>query len=352
VQRHGAALWSNDVMTDFAWLAPQVATGLNVGLSGVPWWGTDVGGFIGPVASDELYCRWFQFGAFSPVFRPHGQDRPTAPFEFSPATERICRTYAEWRYRLLPYLYTAAREAHDTGLPLMRPLVLDDPDDRNTPDLGHEYLFGPSLLVAPMLQAGDTRNVYLPRGRWVDFWTGETYHGPTWLRNFPAPLERMPLFVRAGAILPLAPLAQHTDELCDDELALRVYPGAAPSEYVLYEDDGHSTDYLRGACSRTRVTLAPTARGFQLEVAPAEGWYAGRVTSRRWYVETPLPARPATVLWNGVPLVEGSWDAHMPTWWWDPHARLLHVRARRAPAGEAHHFEVVTGEVVAAADSR
>ncbi|HEU4700803.1 MAG TPA: TIM-barrel domain-containing protein [Gemmatimonadales bacterium] len=343
IQRHGAALWSNDVMTAFEWLAPQVATGLNVGLSGIPWWGTDVGGFIGPVASDELYCRWFQFGALSPVFRPHGQERPTAPFEFSPETEAICRRFAELRYRLLPYLYTAAREAHDTGLPLMRPLLLDDPDDAVAPDLGHEYLLGPSLLVAPVLHAGTTRNVYLPRGAWVDFWTGETYHGPTWLRNFPAPLDTVPLFVRRGAVLPLAFVAPHTEAQPEDELAVRVYPGpagSAPTSYVLYEDDGHTNDYREGASSRTTVTVTPAPDGFAVEIAPPEGWYAGRPTSRRWYVEAPLAERPDEVRWNGEVLVEGSWDAHVPTWWWDPATRLLHVRARRLPTGREHRFEV------------
>ncbi len=154
IQRHGTALWSNDVMTAFEWLAPQPSAGINLGLSGVPYWGSDVGGFIGPVASDELYVRWFQFGAFSPVFRTHGQDRPTAPFEFAPAVERICALYARLRYRLLPYIYTAAREAYDTGMPLMRALACEFPDDPVVADLGAQYLFGPSLMVAPMVEPG------------------------------------------------------------------------------------------------------------------------------------------------------------------------------------------------------
>jgi alpha-glucosidase (family GH31 glycosyl hydrolase) len=235
MQRYGAFLWSNDVMTDWEWLAPQTSAGLNLGLSGLPYWGTDVGGFIGPVASDELYTRWFQFGAFCPLFRPHGQDRPTAPHEFSPRTLEICRDFTRLRYRLLPYLYSAVRETHERGIPVMRPLVLEWPHDPEVHDLGDQFLFGPSLLVCPVITESSVRDVYLPEGTWYDFWTNEVHQGPVWLRGVAVPLERIPLFVRAGAILPLAPEVAHTGELSGKKLSLRVYPDATPSSYVLYQ---------------------------------------------------------------------------------------------------------------------
>jgi alpha-glucosidase (family GH31 glycosyl hydrolase) len=340
IQRHGAALWSNDVMTAFEWLAPQVATGLNMGLSGVPYWGTDVGGFIGPVASDELYVRWFQFGAFSPIFRPHGQDRPTAPFEFSDAALAICRRYAELRYRLLPYLYSAAREAHASGLPLMRPLALEWPDDRNAVDLGSEYLFGPALLVAPMLREGTTRNVYLPAGRWTDFWTHEVYTGPTWLRDFPAPLDTCPLFVREGSILPLGPAVSHADERANDELTLRVYPGPQPTGYALYEDDGASTAYLDGEFAWTPILQRPTPDGVVVDVTPTEGGFAGQPRERRVTVEVACRERPRAAWWNGSSLPAAAPDGDGTGWWWDAWRSTAVLRAPRVGVGMAQRFEV------------
>jgi alpha-glucosidase (family GH31 glycosyl hydrolase) len=324
IQRYGAALWSNDVMTAFEWLAPQPAAGLNLGLSGVPWWGTDVGGFIGPVASEELYVRWFQFGAFSPVFRTHGQDRPTAPFEFGPVVERICAQYARLRYRLLPYLYTAAREAYDTGMPLMRALACEFPDDPVAADLGAQYLFGPSLMVAPVVEPGTERNVYLPAGEWVDFWTGAIYRGPTWLRRWPAPLDTVPLFVRRGAIIPFGPDLAWTGERPLDELTLRVHPGAAASAYRLYEDDGETTAYESGACRWTPVQVTPRSGEVRIEVGAAEGEFGGMPRERNLTIEAVLGAPPAAVAWNGCAI----------DWTWSEERSLATIRLGRVPAAE------------------
>ena len=333
IQRHGAALWSNDVMTAFEWLAPQAAAGLNLGLSGVPYWGTDVGGFIGPVASDELYVRWFQFGAFTPVFRTHGQDRPTAPFEFPERVERICGRYARLRYRLLPYIYTAAREAYDTGMPLMRALACEFPDDRTVPDLGAQYLFGPSLMVAPMLEPGGERNVYLPAGEWFDFWTNQVYTGPTWLRRWPAPLDTLPLFVRSGAIIPLGPPMAWTGERAVDPLTLRIYPGRQASEYTLYEDDGETTGYERGACAMTRVTVSP-GDSLTVCVGPAIGEFQGKLRERTVIVELVLDGRPERIEWNGAALPDEDWG-------WDASSRVVTVTLRGARTDAAHQLGVL-----------
>lgn len=340
IQRHGAALWSNDVMTAFEWLAPQPAAGMNLGLSGVPYWGTDVGGFIGPVASDELYVRWFQFGAFSPIFRTHGQDRPTAPFEFGARVERICRRYARLRYRLLPYIYTAAREALDTGMPLMRALACEFPDDPVVADLGAQYLFGPSVMVAPVVQPGTERNIYLPSGEWVDFWTGDLYTGPTWLRRWPAPLDTLPLFVRRGAIIPFGPDVSWTGERPLDELTLRVYAGRAASGYRLYEDDGETMGYQHGACRWTDVRATPSALGVWVEIGAAEGGYEGAVTERRTTLEVGCVARPTSVSWNGGEIALGSEETEAASWRWDAAAQMAIVRLPVVSTGIAHVVEL------------
>src|SRR5262245_4360556 len=200
MQRFGSTCWSGDINNDFLTLEAQLPLGLSTGLSGVPYWGTDVGGFFHPVAeTGELYARWFQLGAFSPIFRSHGWVwREHVPWAHGAAVEEICRGYAELRYRLLPYTYTLAWQAHTQGLPLMRPLVLNYPDDPRVWQLGHEFLWGDDLLVAPVTREGATAwPVYLPRGVWYDFWTGARHEGPGGV-TLEAPLDRLPLLVRGG----------------------------------------------------------------------------------------------------------------------------------------------------------
>ena len=176
------------------------------------------------------------------------------PWAHGPEVEAICRRFAELRYRLLPYTYTLAWEAHTLGLPLMRPLVLNYPDDPRVWTLGHEFLWGDDLLVAPVTREGATAwPVYLPAGRWYDFWTGDRYEGPGGI-TVPAPLDRLPLLVRAGAILPMGPVVQHTGERPLDEVTLLIYPEGT-SRFELYEDDGRSNAYLRGRHVLTSVRV-------------------------------------------------------------------------------------------------
>jgi alpha-glucosidase (family GH31 glycosyl hydrolase) len=173
----------------------------------VPLWGTDIGGFY-PVApqSGELFARWFQFGTFNPVFRCHGQRwRMHVPWAYGPEIEAICRRYLDLRYKLMPYSYTLVREAHETGMPLMRMLALAYPDNPEALDRSSEFLWGEDILVAPVTREGARHwPVYLPRGAWYDFWTGVRYEGPGAV-SVDAPIDRLPLFVRCGAILPLGP---------------------------------------------------------------------------------------------------------------------------------------------------
>jgi alpha-glucosidase len=255
-QRYGAALWSGDVDMTFAALRKQVAIALNVGLAGIPLWGSDIGGFgFAGKCTPELYTRWFQFGTFCPIFRPHGDQRELRePWQFGPQVEEICRKYLRLRYRLLPYIYNALHAACADGIPIMRPLVMEFPDDANLYNLSDEYLFGPEILVAPVLDQGATeREVYLPQGLWIDFWTDDVLGGPS-LRKVQAPLDAIPLFVRQGAIIPMGPDLQYSTECPLDPLSLEIYPG--PDRAItLYEDDGETMAYQNGANAKTRFEV-------------------------------------------------------------------------------------------------
>ncbi|MGH9472474.1 MAG: TIM-barrel domain-containing protein, partial [Terriglobales bacterium] len=294
MQRYAPLLWSGDITSQWETLRTQVAVGLNAGLTGLPFWGTDIGGFYPtPEFTAELYLRWFQFGAFCPLFRCHGRAwmlrlpwgwdlGATGPGEMGrdgarvlpPATalhdtsvEPICRQYLNLRYRLLPYIYSYAYQAHRTGLPLMRPLWMHAPGDARA-ERGDEYFWGRELLVAPVLEAGArTRRVYLPAGAWYDFWTESRVAGGREIAR-DVDLATMPLYVRAGAIVPLGPVKQYTAEPVEGPLELVIYPGA-DGEFLLFEDDGVSFDYRRGAWMGLRLRWQNGAR--TLAVALARG---------------------------------------------------------------------------------
>jgi alpha-glucosidase (family GH31 glycosyl hydrolase) len=297
MQRFGATCWSGDINNDFATLEAQIPLGLNTGLSGVPYWGTDVGGFFHPVPeTGELYARWFQLGAFSPIFRSHGWVwREHVPWAHGEEVEAICREYAELRYRLLPYTYTLAWQAHTLGLPLMRPLVLNYPDDPRVWGLGHQFLWGDDLLVAPVTREGARAwPVYLPAGGWYDFWSGTRYDGPVGI-TLDAPLDRLPLLVRAGAIVPMGPVVQHTGERPLDEITLLIYPDGA-SSFELYEDDGRSNAYRRGHHALTRFECAATSTGITVRIGEPIGARSIVPASRRYLVRLRIDGATAVTV--------------------------------------------------------
>ena len=319
MQRFGATCWSGDINNDFATLEAQLPLGLSTGLSGVPYWGTDVGGFFHPVVeTGELYARWFQLGAFSPIFRSHGWVwREHLPWAHGAAVEEICRRYAELRYRLLPYTYTLAWQAHTAGLPLMRPLVLNYPDDPRVWQLGHQFLWGDDLLVAPVTREGATAwPVYLPRGVWYDFWTGTRYEGPAGV-TLEAPLDRLPLLVRAGAIVPMGPVVQHTGERPLDELTLLIYPEGR-SRFELYEDDGRTNAYRRGAHALTRFECEADARGVAVRIGEPAGDRSVVPAGRRHLLRLRMDA-PRSVTAEGLGELSrrSSGEGAGPGWWVD-----------------------------------
>jgi alpha-glucosidase (family GH31 glycosyl hydrolase) len=292
-----AWLWSGDTLSTWATLAAQVSIGVNAGLCGIPYWGTDTGGFV-PTRefTAELFVRWFQFSAFCPSFRCHGRTWKLRlpwgwdlgsyePGEFdsqfaaatlprsqdlhNTAVETICRKYLNLRYQLLPYLYSAVAETHATGLPLMRSLWLAYPGDPRAVAIDNQYLWGESIMVAPVLQAGAThRTTYLPSGQWWDYWTNHPIEGgKDEVRE--VDLETLPLYVKAGTILPVGPVKQYAQEASAEPLTLRVYPGANGS-MSLYHDDGVSFAYLQGQFSRILCTWNDAQRLLTLK-ADSEG---------------------------------------------------------------------------------
>jgi alpha-glucosidase (family GH31 glycosyl hydrolase) len=289
-QRFGGFIWSGDPRARWETLATHVPVAINSGLSGFPYWGSDIGGF-NPTAeyTAELHARWFQFGAFCPSFRAHGRNwhlklpwgwsgGDGGPFEAGqwradpaelrrPEIEVILRKYLELRYRLMPYHYTAVRETHETGLPLMRALWLHYPEDPAAVARGDEYLWGRDILVAPVVEKGATvRRLYLPRGTWYDFWTEQRVEGGREIER-PVDLATMPLYVRAGAVLPLGPVKQYADEPSDEPTTLVVYPGV-DGESMLYDDDGISFDHKRGEWMRMAMTWRDRSRRLSLRLTP------------------------------------------------------------------------------------
>jgi alpha-D-xyloside xylohydrolase len=212
--------WSGDGVARFEDLACVLRAALSFGMSGFPFYSHDIGGFVG-VPSPELYVRWAQLGFFSSHARLHGAP-PREPWEFGQRAEDVFRFYDELRYRLMPYIWSEAVECGLTSLPMLRPLFLDCGEDPNTHRIEDQYLFGRNLLVAPVLDEGDHRTLYLPRGRWVDYWTKEVLEGERWISR-DAPLDTLPLYVRAGTVVPHGPLTQYVDESPLDPLTLELY---------------------------------------------------------------------------------------------------------------------------------
>lgn len=268
-QHNGTIFWSSDIAGNWDTLRRQVPTGLNFVASGMPYWSTDIGGWqylpaihkaMHPVLLDptdardnvggdddypELYTRWFEYGAFQPNFRSHGSRRQNEVWSYGKQAEPILEKYLRLRYQLMPYIYSLGHQTHMTGAPFMRGLFMDFPADPQTADLGDEYLFGPALLVAPVTEQGAvTRSVYLPVGAdWYNFWTNERLHGGQRV-TAQAPIDTIPLFVRAGSILPMGAPVESTEEV-QRVTTLRVYPGS-DAQFELYSDDGTTYAYEHG----------------------------------------------------------------------------------------------------------
>ncbi|KAB2664908.1 MAG: DUF5110 domain-containing protein [Verrucomicrobia bacterium] len=298
-QRH-AIVWTGDNSSCWEHLADSIQMLLNLGLSGVAFCGGDVGGFLDN-ATPELLVRWMQFAAFTPFFRNHSNLGTVhqEPWAFGEATEDICRTWIGLRYQFLPTWYALVAEAHKTGAPPMRPLLWHYPNDPVAVACGDQFLVGPNLLVAPVTRQGcAARAVYLPNDLWFDFWTGERHEGG---RHVLArtPMDRIPVFVRAGSLLALADTRQHLDGKGDATVTLHAWPGPR-GELEWYEDDGTSRAHERGGAMTRTLVQSTRGRTLRIDFQPEAGDFPSAV--RTWRVVVWGARRPAPVLVDGRPI--------------------------------------------------
>ena len=278
-QRYGVTAWSGDVLSDWVTFQRQISAGLNYAISGMPYWTTDIGGFIsGGNLNDpqfrELFVRWFQFGTFSPIFRVHGTRNPDENelWSYGADNQKILVDYDTLRYRLLPYIYSEAWQVTSNHATLMRPLVMDWRTDVVAQNTGDEYLFGPSILVSPVYTQGATsRSVYLPAATWYDFWTGEKIAGGQRI-TADAPLAKLPLYVRAGSIVPMGPAMEWSTQKPADPIELRIYPGA-DGDFTLYEDENDNYDYTKG--QHATIALHWNDAEHTLTIGARQGSYPG-----------------------------------------------------------------------------
>lgn len=286
-QRNAAAVWSGDVDPNWETFRRQIPAGLNYSVSGLPYWTTDIGGFVvanpDNPAYRELYIRWFQFGTFCPIFRAHGT-RTTNQNEiwsYGPEAQKILTAYDNLRYRLMPYIYSLAWKTTSEGYTIMRPLVMDFREDVRAQNIGDQFLFGPAILVNPVTEPGATvRHVYLPDAKWYDFWTGASLQGGRFI-DAPTTIERMPLYVRAGSILPLGPDVEYAAQKPADPIELRVYRGANGS-FTLYEDENDSYNYEHGAYAT--IPFSWDDASHTLTIGNRSGSFPGMLAIRTFHI--------------------------------------------------------------------
>jgi len=276
-QRNGAVTWSGDTHGNWDTLRRQIPAGLNFSLSGIPYWSADIGGFFGGSPGDpsyaELFTRWYEFAAFNPMFRVHGTGEGREPWAFPESTQRILLKYDQLRYRLLPYIYSLSWDVTQRSGTMMRPLAMDFRADRAALGITDQYLFGKALMVSPVVQPSTTvRTVYLPAGTdWYDFWSGSR-HGGGQVVAAKADLATIPLYARAGSILPLGPERQYADEKTDAPIELRIYPGR-DGTFELYDDEGDGYGYEQGRYATVRLSW--NDKEGRLEFGPRNGSYPG-----------------------------------------------------------------------------
>ena len=288
LQRNAAVAWSGDIFSTWGTLKRQIPAGLNYAISGLPYWTTDIGGFVSGDPADpayrELFVRWFEYGTFCPIFRVHGtrENNQNELWSYGPEAQAILTKYDRLRYRLLPYIYSTAWRVTHEGYTPMRPLVMDFRTDQKVQSIGDQFLYGPALMVSPVTDPGEqSRNVYLPQGTvWYDFWTGQRQEGGRFL-SAEAPLETIPLFVRAGSIVPMGPDVQYSDEKPADPIEIRIYPGAN-GDFVLYEDEGDSYRYEKGVYSTIAFHWNDAAQS--LTLGERNGSFPGMLQSRNFQI--------------------------------------------------------------------
>jgi alpha-glucosidase len=276
-----AAIWTGDNTSSWDALLVSIPMFINLGLSGIPFVGADVGGYAGD-CSEELLIRWTQLGAFTPLFRNHTRKevRDQEPWAYSEKGEAIMRKFIQLRYKLLPYLYTAYRETHEKGYPLLRPMLFNYENDKNTHGISDQFMIGDHLIVAPIYMPGQNyRAVYLPEGVWYDYWSNEQYQGGQFIVAN-ALMDSMPIFVKSGGVIPEYPVMNYVGEKDVDELTLNVYFG--DGEYIYYEDNGTDKDYLDEKFNKTLITANKGESEFTIDISSQFTGYDSKVTTYRF----------------------------------------------------------------------
>jgi alpha-glucosidase len=292
-------------MTD-SWeqFAYQIPMMLSAGLGGVPFITGDITGYCGTIEdyqdAAELYVRWMQFGLFTPLSRAHHEgDTAVEPWMFPPYAMQAAKKAIELKYSLLPYIYTYAREAYETGLPIMRAMFLEFPEDKECRRQDFQFMFGPSLLVAPVVEQGaTTREVYLPKGLWYDWYSGEAYEGGRYI-TVPAPLDKTPLFVKEGSIIPTVPVAMNTALAKSAPITLKAFlKEGQTASFTLYEDDGESLGYTRGEYSKTTFTCTSNGGVYHIDYSVQN--YGGFKAPVREKTRLRIPVKKAKAVYvNG-----------------------------------------------------
>jgi alpha-glucosidase len=308
--------FSGDTISVWDSLAFQpwfTATAANVGYA---YWSHDIGGHMPGAVDPELYTRWVEFGAFSPILRTHTTKNPDSErriWAYPEPYSSILRSTFQLRYALQPYIYTEARRTYDTGVAFLRPLYYDWPNSARAYDARNEYLFGDQMLAAPVVAPADKvsglaeEKIWLPAGQWIEWPTGKRFDGPAQVdRRFS--IDQIPVYLRAGAIVPMQPPMLHTGAKPVDPLIVNVWPLAPgqSSSYSVYEDSGVSVDYQRGVFARTPIQAAQTGDTLRVEIGPVQGHYPGMLTARAYELRLPADWPPAAVTVNGKPLKQSG----------------------------------------------
>ncbi len=336
IQRFGVIPWSGDVARDFGGLKVQLPMLLNMGMSGMGYHNSDIGGFCCGTTSSELYVRWMQYGTFCPVTRAHGVDnQPTEPWGFGAEAEQISKKYIELRYKLLPYIYTMAYENYKTGMPLARPLFFDYPEVISYKNYSNAYMWGSTLLVAPIVDVNQiTKNISFPVGEWIDFHSDKVIEGGG-SYVVQAPLEILPLYVKRGSIIPMQPVMNYTDELPLDTLILEIYPSQFnDATFSLYEDDGVSLDYQSGGFTITELSqvIAPNDE-LVINISASIGNFSGKLTQKIYLADVHhMGVKPSAVLKNNNPISERLSYAELRNnengYYYDENKRILYAQIK------------------------
>ena len=286
-QRNGVTAWSGDINSDWLSFRRQIPAGLNFAVSGIPYWTTDIGGFVFGNPTDpayrELFIRWFQYGTFNPILRVHGTRHPDENelWSYGPDAQTILVNFDRLRYRMLPYIYSLAWKTTNEAYTPMRPLVMDFRTDSRAQNVGDQFMYGPAFLVNPVTDPAATiRQLYLPETRWYDFWTGAAVEGGRTI-NAAAPLDRLPLYIRAGSILPLGPEEEWSTQKPADPIELRIYRGAN-ADFTLYEDENDNYDYEKGAYSTIGLHWDDAQHTFT--IGDRKGQFPGMLENRTFRV--------------------------------------------------------------------